>query len=342
MQDDTPDQRSEDRVTVPDMEADLSPLTHEAFAWVIRLTSGAATQADARAFAAWHDQGPDHASAFREAAGLRKSLRAMPLATSRAARGDDALANVLPFAAPAKSPAFSRRAMLAGGGGAIAASAAMLVINPPFGLWLSLAELNAGERTGVGERRTLHVASGVTLEMNGRTAVSLDAGSGKARLVTGEAFATVAPGADPLLVRAGDESWVVHGAEANIRTSDRQTCITCISGELVRSDSSVKLRSGQQFVATAGTPASIRSVDPGRSSSWRNGVLLFRQTPLAEVVEDINRYRSGTLILADSGLGTRPVSGMFHTDKIDNAPRQLQQLLNLNATRLPGNVVVFS
>lgn len=319
------------------MEADLSPLEHEALNWIIRLTSGSATQADARAFEVWRDQAPEHAGALREMVALRQALRAMPLPTVTPDK-------VVPFAAPAfgKASAMSRRAVLAGGSAAVAASAAALLVNPPFGLWLSLAELNAGERTAVGERRTLQIARGVTLEMNGRTAVSLDANAGRARLVTGEAFASVAADARPLLLRVGNESWSVQGAETNVRSSDRQTCISCIKGELRRVDGAVTLRGGQQYIATDGAEPRIAAVDADHSSGWRRGVLLFRRTPLADVIEDINRYRSGTLILANADLGHRTVSGMFHTDKIENAPRQLQQLLSLKVRELPGNVIVFS
>lgn len=330
---------------MPDAHDDLSPLMHEALNWIIRLSSGSATRADARAFEAWQAQGRQHASAMREAVALRRTIRAMPLATTSKARPvvhDEAEAgNVVPFR-QRRPIAMSRRTMLAGSGGVIAASAAFLTINPPFGLWLSLAELNAGERTAIGERRTLHPSAGVMLEMNARTAISFDADAGKARLVAGEAFAAVSTDARPLLFQAGDESWRVHAAEANIRTGDRETCITCISGQLQRADGSITLRSGQQYVAMSGAAPRIASVDVERSSSWRRGVLLFRQTPLAEVVEDINRYRSGTIILANAGIGARAVSGMFHTDKIDNAPGQLQQLLGLKLTELPGDVIVFS
>jgi len=336
MHDEAPDKSSRDRVIMQDMDVDLPPLTHEALNWVIRLTSGSATQADAREFEAWRDQSPEHAEAMHAAASLRRTLRAMPLGA-----GSTGWDNVVPFATPVRTGAISRRTMLAGGG-AIAASAAMLAVSPPFGLWPSLAEWNAGERTAIGERRTLHIATGVTLEMNGRTSVSLDAQNNGARLITGEAFASVASDAHPLLIHAGDEKWTVHDAQANISTSDRQTCITCIRGRLTRRDNSVTLRSGQKYVAMAGSAPHIVQVDPDQGSNWRRGVLLFRQSPLAEVVEDINRYREGTIIIADAKLATRPVSGMFHTDKIENAPRQLQQLLGMKVSELPGKVVVFS
>jgi transmembrane sensor len=326
-------------VTTQDTEQDLSPLMHEALNWVIHLTSGSATQADARAFDAWKTQGPDHAHAFREAAALRSTIRAMPLgAAAREA------SNVMPFARTnGKSAGINRRTMLIGGGGAIAASAAAVLALPaPFDLWPSFAELNAGERTGVGERRTLHGMRGVTVEMNARTAMTLDANRGDAHLVAGEAYASVAPDARALMVSAGKERWLIHGATANIRVNDRETCITCLSGELVRADQSVTLREGQQYVAGADATPRISASDPSRSGSWRRGVLLFRQTPLSDVIEDINRYRNGTIILAGDGLSERLVSGIFHTDKIDNAPRQLQQLLGLSVTELPGKVIVFT
>lgn len=330
---------------MPDAHEDLSPLMHEAFDWIIRLSSGSATRADARAFEAWQKQGPEHARAVREAATLRRTLRAMPLATTASAspqlHDDVGANNVVPFS-QRRPAAMSRRAMLAGSGGAIAASAAFLTINPPFGLWLSLAELNAGERTAIGERRTLHPSSGVTLEMNARTAVNFDADAGKARLIAGEVFAAVAQAGRPLVLEAGGESWKVQAAEANIRTSERATCITCISGVLIQANGSITLRGGQQYTAISGDAPRIASVDVERSGSWRRGVLLFRQTPLVEVVEDINRYRTGMIILANAGIGDRPVSGMFHTDKIGNAPGQLQQLLGLKLTQLPGDVVVLS
>lgn len=323
-----------------DAEGDLSPLMHEALNWVLCLTSGSATQADARAFEAWRAQGVDHASAFREAAALRATLRAMPLMV--AGLEGQIRDTVVPFARPARSVAVNRRTMLVGSGTAIAASAAMLAINPPLGLWPSFAELNAGERTGIGERRSLRPMAGVTLEMNGRTAISLDAARSNARLVAGEAFASVTSDAHPLLVSAGDESWTIQGADANIRTSERETCITCLRGKLIRADRSITLQSGQQYVVLTGASPRIAPMDVSRSGSWRRGVLLFRQTPLAEVVEDINRYRGGKIILADASLSDRPVSGMFHTDKIGNAPQQIQQLLDLKVTELPGDIIIFS
>lgn len=50
-------------------------LKREALAWVVRLTSGEATRADAQALQAWRGQSPAHEQAYREAARLWRLTR---------------------------------------------------------------------------------------------------------------------------------------------------------------------------------------------------------------------------------------------------------------------------
>jgi len=313
----------------------LPPSMREALGWVVRLTSGSATRADAHAFEAWRAQDPAHAEAFREAAALRKALRAMSLRT-------DLPGNVIPFGARLRQAAMDRRGFLVTGG-AIAASGAMLMVNPPYELWPSLAELRAGERTGVGERRLLRPMAGVTIEMNGRSALSLDAARRQATLIVGEAFVAVAKGAAPFAIRVGDTRWLGKAAQFDIRASDREACITCLSGHLFGEQGAARHRiaAGQRFAAAPGGPARITHVDPEASGSWRRGVLIFRDTPHAAAIEDINRYRHGRIILSNEAVGRRLVSGMFHTAQIENAVSQIQQLLNLDVTEIAGGVTVI-
>jgi transmembrane sensor len=70
--------------------------------------------------------------------------------------------------------------------------------------------------------------------------------------------------------------------------------------------------------------------------------LVFEGTPLSEVVRQVNRYRSGDIVLTNSAIGHRPVNAVLHTGQIDNAVSQIQQLLNLEVRRLPGGVILMS
>lgn len=311
---------------------ELPPLAHEALGWVVRLTSGAATKADAAAFEMWRAQRPAHAEAFREAVALRSALRAMPL--QHAPSGD----NVVAFRARPRAAMLDRRAMLAGGG-AIAASAAFAVLNPPYGLWPSWSELSAGERTGTGERRTLTPMAGVTIEMNARTALSLITRG--ATLVAGEAFVAV-HGSQLFSIRVGDEHWSGKDTEFNVRIGTHGIRITCLSGRIFRTSGDARsVATNEQYVAEPGKAGRITRANSRAADGWRRGLLVYRDTPLAEVVEDINRYRPGRIILADASIGERPVSGMFHIAQIGNAVEQLQQLLNLNVVEVAGGLVLL-
>ena len=101
----------------------------EARDWLLLLTSGRATVADAKALQAWRAQSPEHAQAFEQTKALWQQL-----------------APALEHAAPPRS--FGRRAFL---GGAIAASAAVVMVR--VGTPGGFAGLTADYRTEVGEQR---------------------------------------------------------------------------------------------------------------------------------------------------------------------------------------------
>lgn len=318
---------------------DLDPLMKEALQWLVRLTSGAATTADAREFEIWRAQGPAHADAFREATAFRKTVRAMNLSHPAALRAS----NVTPLRPRARPVLMNRRAMLAGSGAIAASAAAVMVANPPLGLWPSFAELTADYRTGLGERRDVELAGGAHVDLNARSALSIiNAGHGVS-LITGEAFIELPQTERPFLIRAGGEQFASSGGTFNIRTSERETCATCLTGALARDDGDggERLAPGEQLVALPSGETHIARIDPVRVNGWRQGLLVFRNTPLAEAVEDINRYRSAKIILTSNALGRRPVNGIFHTDQIENAVAQIQQLLRVGVRELPGGIVLM-
>lgn len=316
---------------------DLDPLMKEALQWIVRLTSGTATTADAQEFEIWRAQGPAHHDAFREAAAFRKTVHAMNLPHPAALRA----ANVTPLRP--RPVLMNRRAMLAGSGAIAASAAAVMVANPPLGLWPSFAELTADYRTGQGERRDVKLAGGASIDLNARSALSVINDGHGISLVSGEAFVDLPETTRPFLAQAGGEGFASRGGTFNVRTSERETCVTCLSGAITREtgNGSQVLKPGEQFIASPSGETRVVQVDPVRISGWRQGLLVFRNTPLAEAVEDINRYRSAKIILTSNDIGRRQVNGIFHTDQIENAVAQIQQLLHLGVRELPGGIVLM-
>ena len=89
----------------------------------------------------------------------------------------------------------------------------------------------------------------------------------------------------------------------------------------------------------AGLPA--RALDADDLPAWREGFLRFRQAPLAQVLDEINRYRSGRVILMAQSLAARPVSVRVELARLDTAIAQIRENFQLDATALPGGVLLL-
>jgi len=318
-------------------DARLEPLEREALAWIARLSSGEATVADASELASWRASSEAHEAAFREALTFRNALADV----GHAMRLDQEAGGISTLRPGGGS---TRRSFLVGGGGAIAASiaGAWLVADPPMDLWPSYAEWSADFRTRTGERRTIRPIAGVHVDMGTRTSLARTNGGAGLDLVAGEAFVEVRRDS-PLAIEARTGLVRASLAAFNLRNLDGEVCVTCLNGEVEvgRGDQAATLRNGQQLTYGAEEFGPVVKVDAERALAWRSGLLVFQGESLSEVIDEINRYRSGRIILTNSALERRPVNAVFHLDQIDGAVTQIETLAAAQARRLPGGVVLI-
>ncbi len=68
----------------------------------------------------------------------------------------------------------------------------------------------------------------------------------------------------------------------------------------------------------------------------------FTTRPLAEVIEEINRYRPGRIVITNSDLARRVVNGTFRRDQLDTFIAQVQQLFGAKVTTLPAGLTLLS
>jgi transmembrane sensor len=320
-------------------ESSLDPLTREALAWVVRLKSGEATLADAQALRQWQAQSPAHARAFRDAARLWRALGP----AAREISSEPASASIAPSWRPTRR-IVGRRALL---GGAAAAVAAYMVVRPPFDLWPPIGEWSADYRTRKGERREVTLARGISLEMNTQTSIAVRAMQNEPRieLISGEAAITAQLAADsPLEVIAANGRMIAASASFNARCEDDHVLVTCLDGEVEveRGDQAVRLRPGQQVSYSAAGLGATVVVDVAQETLWRARLLIFHDRPLAQVIDEVNRYRPGRIIIINSELGHRLVNGTFHLDRLDEVIAQIGQLFGARVTSLPGGIVLLS
>ncbi|WP_051334308.1 FecR domain-containing protein [Bradyrhizobium sp. Ai1a-2] len=312
-------------------------LRAEAWTWVLRMTLDEVTQDDIAALRHWCALSPAHAEAFAYA---NDRWRAFGPAVSKVAK-EPAIKRSDPFARRERAT-MARRAFLGGGLAASTAGLAVASVRPPFGLWPSVSEWTADYSTAPGERRQIALGEHTSLELNTRTSLNIQRAEGRIELVAGEAAVTTQ--ARPIEIVAADGQIWADAAEFNVRCVGPEVSVACFTGavRVTRAGQTVTVRDKEQVTYGEGGVSSIAMADLARLTSWRTGDLYFEDEPLAAVIAEVNRYRRGRIILIGAGLGQRRFSAHYRLDRLDGIIGQLQAVLGLRITALPGGVVLLS
>jgi transmembrane sensor len=207
----------------------------------------------------------------------------------------------------------------------------------------------ADYHTAPGEQRTVHLADGSHIQLNTDTAlrVKFQDNERHIELLRGEAFFQVEHAPQrPFWVAAGDTLARVTGTGFSVNHSTDQVTISVAQGRVETSrrqhaDQVTMLTPGQSAAYTDNQPAQVREVDIKRQLAWQNGLLIFVQTPMAEVVAELNRYRAGRIIITDANLQSRPITAVFNVDHLEDAIQALENTLNIRARRLTDYVLLL-
>ena len=246
--------------------------------------------------------------------------------------------------------AMTRRLMLGAGAAAIGGVVISSVVKPPLGLWPSLWELRADFRTGTGEQRTIALAGDVEIALNTQTSLAIHpatATEDRVELIAGEAsFSTQNRTARLLAVLAANGRIVSQSGRFDVRcvSAGNPVSVACFEGRLkVEIGSKVtELGPGQGVSYDGARISEVGVVDPEAESEWRRGIVTFRNTPLTEAVNEMNRYRPGRIVLRNSALGQRLLSGRFRIDQLEQALVQIEHTFGASVTHFPGGLVVLS
>ena len=324
---------------MPDDSSDRRAVEREALSWVFRLHMGDMSEEDTDAMLQWRARNPVHAQALSDAVKLRQRLVG---AAGAIVREDAASMHQTPIRSA--QPRMARRAFV---GGALAASiGAVALVRPPLGLWPSLAELGADYRTGTGERRTVALARGVTIELNTRTSIERreDPRALRVALIEGEIAVDASHPSMAVAVQTDAGEVLAQDARFAVRLVDVGTCVTCMDGRIAvldRRRRSASVAAGEQLTFDGRSDPATERVNVENAQAWRRGLLVFNGEPLEDVVREINRYRPGRIILTNDKLAAFPVSGTFQLARLDRAVAQIQQVAGAGATKLPGGVVLL-
>ena len=275
-----------------------SSLEEQAAAWFLRIQEGDCSAAEQQEFEAWLAANPEHHREYQQYVRLWSNLDQVG-------------------ALPAR-------------GRKMRASIALLALSVMLGTaqWFTSREETIV--TALGERRHVVLADGTAVDMNTATVLKLRM-SGFTRKITlekGEALFDVAPSAwRPFEVRAGRATLRDIGTTFNVARDDDATTVAVLQGEVqIRLDSRLlSLHDGEQLTYST---HSVSEISPANvaTTAWRTGRLVFYETPLDEVVRQINRYHVRQIVLADTRLVNLKVSGEFNTADREGLIRSLKIL----------------
>jgi len=316
-------------------------LIEEAAAWRARLDepdAGAATRA---AFRRWLACDPLHREAYAEVERLWAALDA-PVAAMTAGSAAPPTA-----AAHNRRPHPSRRSILRGA--AVAASVALPVLAGVWWLEGGLDDLRSDHVTGIGERETVALADGSEITLNTDTALAVDVTDDR-RAVTifrGEAYFAVAKdAARPFTVETPAAVVRVVGTEFNLRAAGERAVVSVLRGAVdaapVGAEAALlRLRGGQEAVLAAGAAGPVRPVDAAAVTAWLRGQIVFYRTPLGAVVEELNRYHAGRIVIVDGGLRDLSVTGVFDATRPLAALDAIERTLGARSVRLMDRLVLL-
>lgn len=318
-----------------DQKRDDTRVRDEAAAWFARLGRRSVTTQSLREFRDWR-RAPANADAYArvEAAWStagRLSEDPDVRAATRAALGRRTVRGRLAALKPS-------RALAIGLAGAAIAVAAALYLGPLL--------LQPAYATGVGEQRLVVLQDGsrVRLNTDSRIRVRFSGAERRVALARGEAFFEVAHDARrPFTVDAGDADVRALGTKFDVRRDDGAVHVTLLEGSVrVRREEEARawtLAPNQQLTLAPGRAAAPRPADAARATSWTTGRLVFRETPLAAAVAEVNRYARTKVELAEPALAAAPVNGVFDTGDTEAFVAAVGMLFDLTATRQPDGTI---
>lgn len=317
----------------------------EATNWFVRRDAGALTSEEQADFDAWLGADPQNEAAYGTIQQLWSDLDEVPAAVKPRAlpakpRHGEPTA-IVPLQGSRKRKRIWQAAC------ALAAGTALFFI--ALGNDLSL-RMQADALTAVGEIKAVTLPDGSTALLNTDSALAIDysAEQRRIRLLSGEAEFSVAADPDrPFQVAAEGGVSTALGTIFLVRRHSTETTVTVLESRVaVTLDSAehqeVLLTANRQvaYSERQGVGA-VKVIDPKSVTAWQRGKLIFSDVTLGAVIEELNRYHPGKIMIGEQRLRDMKVNGVFETHDPVAVVNALEASLGLSSTRLTNLLILL-
>lgn len=310
--------------------SDSNNVRQQAIAWLVSQQSGTFSAAERLEFERWLAANPEHERVYRQIAAVWEGLPnpRIELSAARKSRGRWLLRNY----------------QLGLG------VAAGLLLAVGLGIWEGWPLVDDSVfRTAKGESRQITLGDGSLVELNSDSELALhyDWDGRRLELLRGEALFNVAPGKlRPFEVVAGGGRIRDIGTRFDVSVGSTQNRISVLEGaidlRLSATGEQRQTRAGQAMTYNSATVLSEPVVaDVKALTAWRSGKLIFRNTPLAEVIRELERYHSVHFRLVDPSLAFLPLGGVFDNKDLERFLATLEVVLPVDVKRAKNGDVLI-
>lgn len=296
-------------------------LTEQAATWFLRIQQSNCSDADQKAFKVWMAASEANRAEYQQYTRLWQNLDQLERKPKQSS---------------------SKKAYLA------ITSVMMLMIM--FGSLQWLSGYEEIHTTAVGDRHQITLADGTTIDMNTDTVIraALWGFSRKVTLERGEASFKIGDESfRPFVVFSGNGTLRDIGTEFNVVKQADTTTVSVLEGAVEvtldnQSQATKLLYGGQQLTYSNYDISSISPVNAEATAAWHKDRLIFRELPLDEVVQQINRYHVRPIRLGDQQLSQLKVSGEFNSTDRAGLIQALKTLLPLRSSEQDSVTVLYS
>jgi len=288
------------------------PIVMEALEWFVRMRDDRVTTADRQAYEAWLAADTTHVTAFEHAQALWARFDIMQPEFDRLRRG---------------RPLLSRRGLMLSAVALIGGAAGLYARHRP--------DLFAEHTTDVGERRTIRLKDGSSVELGSYSALSTFFTETERRieLYRGEGFFDVSP--DPkraFRVSAGRGTTQALGTKFDLKFVDELVTVAVTEHAVqIETEGLASLRLDKGWQVSYGRSGLVQPTEANLDAveAWRSDRIIFQDVPLRRVLAELARYRRDRIILMSSGIGDIPVTAIFETKQADNALQTIADTLGI-------------
>jgi transmembrane sensor len=296
--------------------AKLERIRTQAAKWVAVL-AGPNRDAKMERFDRWLAADPRHRAAFESAAAVWRRTR-RPANEPR-----QPIENFLPAGHPIARPAFAAATLCV----LMATAAAYVHFREPEGVRIA---------TDIGQQHQWSLPDGSKAELNTSTrlVVQFRPDRRQVTLDRGEAYFDVAKNNPlPFVVVAGSRKFIAVGTEFVVRRNQggaTPLVMTVVEGTVatvpasvpdriaLQSKQATRVSQGRRITFDAAGTATLDHPAIERILAWKRGRLVFEETPLREVVAEVNRYRHEPIRLESDRTGAIPITGSYRVKDLEN------------------------